>query len=117
MKTILKISLLSIICTFIFTAVSAQTVNKKTETFKVYGNCEMCKETIETALKKKDGILSKSWSPETKMITVTYDESKIKLADIKKKIADVGYDSDSVRASDAVYNGLHKCCRYDRPKK
>ena len=35
--------------------------------------------------------------------------------DIKQKIADVGYDSDSHRAKDEVYNSLPGCCQYDRP--
>lgn len=93
-----------------------QTENKKTETFKVYGNCDMCKENIEGSLKKKEGVLSKNWSPKTKMITVTYDPSKITLTQIKEKIAKAGYDTDFLRASDEAYNKLHKCCQYERVK-
>ena len=77
----------------------------------------MCKETIEGALKKKDGVFKKNWSPETKMITVTYDASKITLEQIHQKIADVGYDTDLAKAKDETYNKLHGCCQYERPKK
>ncbi len=105
------------ICAFTCqTNVSAQTVNKKTETFKVYGNCEMCQEKIEGALKKKEGVLSKSWDTKTKMMTVTYDTDKITLAQIKQKIADVGYDTDEIRAKEDDYLKLHKCCQYERAK-
>ncbi len=97
--------------------VFAQSIEKKTETFKVYGNCEMCQENIEGALKKKDGVLKRTWSPETKMLTVTYDPSKITLTGIKQKVADVGYDTDEIHAKDEVYNSLHKCCQYERAKK
>jgi copper chaperone CopZ len=77
----------------------------------------MCQETIEGALKKKDGVAKRSWSPETKMLTVTYDPAKISLVQIKQKIADAGYDSDDIHATDKAYNNLHKCCQYDRAKK
>ena len=117
MKTTIKISFLTAICCMILSipAACAQSANK-TETFKVYGNCDMCKETIEGALKKKDGIAKKEWNTKTKMITVSYDPSKITLAQIKQKIADAGYDTDDVHAKDEAYNSLHKCCQYDRVK-
>ena len=41
---------------------------------------------------------------------------KITLDEIKQKIADVGYDSDTHRAKDAIYAALPGCCQYDRPK-
>lgn len=84
----------------------------RTETFKVYGNCEMCKSNIEGALLKKDGIVKKSWNTETKMLTIKYDPSKITLTQIKQKIAAVGYDTDEVKGNDEAYNKLHACCKY-----
>ena len=118
MKAIIKISILSALCYFILgiNSAFAQSVSK-TETFKVYGNCEMCQEHIEGALKKKDGVLKKSWSPKTKMLSVTYDPSKITLTQIKQKIADVGYDTDEIQAKDETYSKLHQCCQYERAKK
>ncbi len=113
----MKNLIIAMICIFgISSSLYAQKAIKKTETFKVYGNCDMCQETIEGALKKKDGILSKSWDSKTKMIVVAYDSSKITLADIKQKIANVGYDMDDLKAKDETYNNLHKCCQYERPK-
>ena len=117
-KTSLHLSLAFFISLFIFSSVKlfAQAPEKKTETFKVYGNCEMCQETIESALKKKDGIFKKEWSPKTKMLTVSYDPSKITLTQIKQKIADAGYDTDEIHAKDQAYYNLHKCCQYERAK-
>lgn len=119
MKTTIKLCLLTALCTLLIgvSKVSAQAIEKKTETFKVYGNCGMCKETIEGALKKKDGVHKKSWDTKTKMISVTYDPTKITLLQIKQKIADVGYDTEEIKAKDEVYSKLHGCCQYDRPKK
>jgi len=85
-------------------------------TFTVYGNCGMCKHRIEGALAKVDGIHSAEWSPETKLINLSYDTGMISLDDIKKKIAEVGHDTDAYRAQDSVYVNLPGCCQYERPK-
>ena len=97
-------------------SIFAQT-NKKTETMKVYGNCEMCKEKIEGSLKKKDGIISKKWDVKAKILTVTYNPAKITIKQIGEKIAAVGYDNEYATAADNVYGSLHHCCQYERPKK
>ena len=88
----------------------------KTVTFKVYGNCGMCKSKIEGALKGVKGIAAASWDMKKLMMTVTYNPKKIELNDIHKKIAAVGYDTENVKAKTEVYNKLHFCCKYDRPK-
>lgn len=85
-----------------------------TETFKVYGNCGMCKTRIEKAAKSLDGVSEAEWDMETKLFKVTYDPAKVKLEEIHNKIAGVGHDTDKVKAKDEVYNTLHGCCKYDR---
>jgi copper chaperone CopZ len=85
--------------------------------FKVYGNCGMCKSTIETSLKSVKGVAAAIWDVDAKVITVTYNPKKIELLDIHKKIAAVGYDTDKAKAADTVYSNLHGCCQYERPKK
>lgn len=84
-----------------------------TSTFKVWGNCEMCKETIEGSL-KVDGITKADWSTETKMINVSYDTTKISLDQIQKNIASVGYDNEKYKGDDKAYSGLPECCQYER---
>ena len=86
----------------------------KHEQFKVSGNCGMCEETIETATKTLDGVNEADWNQETKMIHVSFNSDKIKLADIHKAIAKVGYDTELEKADDEVYNNLHGCCQYTR---
>ncbi|MFM9909225.1 MAG: DUF3347 domain-containing protein [Chitinophagaceae bacterium] len=113
MKSLLSmvaITLLSITTTF------AQIKNSKTETLKVYGNCEMCKAKIEKAGTQKN--VSKAvWNEETKMATITYDTKKTTTDAVLKKIALVGYDSESFLAPDAFYAKLPGCCKYERVKK
>lgn len=94
----------------------AQTDTKKTSTFKVYGNCGMCKTKIEAAVTGTKGIYKATWDSKTKKMTVVYNPQKKTLAQIKQQIADVGYDTESHRAKKATYDGLHGCCKYERPK-
>lgn len=90
----------------------AQTKNAKTETFKVYGNCDMCKKTIEKAANKKN--VKAVWNVDSKALTFTYDSTKTNSDEVLKRIANAGYDNDKFTAPDAAYNGLHHCCKYDR---
>ncbi len=107
-----------ILSIFLWSSVSltAAEGNTKTETFKVYGNCGMCKRTIEKAASAIQGVKSADWNMETDMMTVTYNTMVVTLDDIKKGIAASGYDTDTVRATDESYSKLHGCCQYDRPK-
>ncbi len=95
----------------------AQDVVITKETFKVFGNCTMCKKTIENGVNTLDGIKSAKWGVDSKKMTVKFDAEKVSLVDIKKAIAGVGYDTEDYRAEDAVYKDLHGCCQYERPKK
>ena len=85
----------------------------KTDTVKVWGNCEECKNKIEKGA-HKGGAVSADWSDETYLLVVNYDASKTSALDIQKEIAAVGYDTQDVKADDAAYKKLPKCCRYDR---
>ncbi|MCU0387424.1 MAG: heavy-metal-associated domain-containing protein [Chitinophagaceae bacterium] len=92
--------------------VSAQ---EKTDTFKVYGNCGMCKSRIEKA-SKLDGVSAASWNKESKMFSVTYDPAKVSNESIQKSIAAVGHDTELFEAPDKVYKKLHACCLYERKR-
>jgi copper chaperone CopZ len=94
----------------------AQIKNSKTATLKVYGNCGMCKTKIEKAGTQK-GVSQTVWDEATGMATITYDTKKTTTDAVLKKIALVGYDSDSFLAPDNVYAKLHGCCKYERVKK
>lgn len=85
----------------------------KTETFKVSGNCGMCKNKIEKAAKEA-GATTAVWNVEKKELTVTYTSSSTNTAKIQQKIADVGYDNAGFTATADTYNKLHGCCKYER---
>ena len=105
-------SIMAIVLTV--SAVSAQTKSDpKTETVKIWGNCSMCKTTIEKAAKDA-GATTAVWNKTTKMLKITYLESATSNAKIQEKIASVGYDTKDLIAPDAVYNELPECCQYER---
>ena len=93
-----------------------QIQNPKTETVKIYGNCGMCKATIEKAGNIKNVALV-DWDKEAKMATITYNSKKTTQTDILKRIALAGYDSDQFLAPDNAYNELMDCCKYERTAK
>lgn len=94
----------------------AQIKNAKTETVKVYGNCDMCKTNIEKAGNLKN-ISSVVWNEDTKMATLNYDAQKTNQEEILKRIALAGYDSEKFLAPDDAYNKLADCCQYKRELK
>lgn len=103
------------LCVLSITACNAQIKNQNTETVKIYGNCGMCKSTIEKAgnMKNQSNI---DWDKETKMATISYDSLKTSKEEILKRIALAGYDSDNFLAPDDTYSNLPSCCQYERAK-
>jgi periplasmic mercuric ion binding protein len=88
---------------------------QKTETFKVWGNCDMCKARIEKAV-KADGATSADWNKNTKILTVTFDPSKTSIDSFSRKLAAVGHDTEKYKADDKAYQALDACCQYERRK-
>ena len=92
---------------------SAALAQSKTDSVKVSGNCGMCKKRIEAAA-QVNGVTTAEWNAKTKMLTLNYDSKKINVADVQRKLADVGHDTPNFKASEAVYDKLPACCKYDR---
>jgi mercuric ion binding protein len=87
----------------------------KTETFKVWGKCGMCKDRIEKTA-KAEGATRAAWDEKTSMLTVTFDPAKTNKDALSKKLASVGHDTEKFKADDKVYSGLPSCCHYERAK-
>ena len=112
----MKKSLLKIMVAFMVllsTTMNAQIKNTKTEEVKISGNCGMCKKTIEKAGNDAD-VAKVEWNKETKVATLTFDETKTNKEDILKRIAKAGYDSELFKAKTEDYDNLPGCCQYDR---
>lgn len=109
MKT-LKSLFLSFFLISLSTIAVAQT---KSETIKVSGECGMCKSKIEKAAKSA-GASYALWDVDKKVLTVKYDSKSSNAAKIEKAVANVGYDTQNVKATEEAYNNLHGCCKYER---
>ena len=102
-----------VIFSLFVTNAKAQEKSKKTETveFKVMGVCGMCKDRIENAALIK-GVKLAEWNKQTKMLKVIYVPSNVTVEYIHKAVAEVGHDTEKVKAKDEVYKKLPKCCAY-----
>lgn len=112
----LKKIMMAITLLLSFIVSNAQIKNIKTETVKIFGNCGMCKTTIEKAGTLKN-IAKVDWNKDTKMAILTYDAKKTNQDEILKRIALVGYDNDNFLAPDVAYSKLPACCQYNREAK
>jgi len=92
---------------------SMNMASSKTETFKVFGKCDMCKARIEKTV-IAEGAANASWDSKTQMLTVSFDPSKTNADALGKKLASVGHDTEKFRATDEVYANLPGCCHYNR---
>ncbi|VAW22799.1 Probable Co/Zn/Cd efflux system membrane fusion protein [hydrothermal vent metagenome] len=111
----MKTKVLSLVALFLVGTMSLF-AHSKTEKFKVYGKCGMCKSRIEKAAKSVEGVSSADWDKETKQIEVVFNDAKTDVKKIQKAIAKVGHDTEMFKAEDDDYNNLPGCCQYDRPK-
>lgn len=90
---------------------NAQTKKYKTETFKVYGTCEMCEERIESTLDIV-GVRFADWDKKTKQCKVIYKPSKISSEEIHQQLSNVGHSTSKLKADPDAYASLHNCCKY-----
>jgi copper chaperone CopZ len=117
MKNMLILCLTFLLSSQLFSQTSADGGNStksQSAEFKVWGNCGMCKKTIEKAAKSVNGVQTAIWDKETDIITVSFDSKATDLKKIHRSIAKSGYDTDKVRGDDNAYKNLPGCCQYDR---
>jgi mercuric ion binding protein len=107
-----KIIILIVVFISVFTGITFAG-GGQTEKFKVWGNCGMCKKTIEKSL-RIEGVKKASWDVKSKEITVSFDAKKTDLKKIQQAICAAGYDNDGCKGNDEAYNKLHSCCKYER---
>lgn len=95
----------------------ATTETKNKFSFKVSGNCGMCKTHIEKSAKSVSGVISAEWDSETKIIAVVSENKSLDAKEVSDAITAGGYDTEYKTAQDEAYNKLPGCCKYEREKK
>lgn len=91
-------------------ATGCSSANSSTK-FWVRSNCEMCKETIETALNGTDGVAKASLDLESHVVHVDFDSTKVKVAGLHQAVAKAGYETKEMQADAGAYTALPKCCK------
>jgi copper chaperone CopZ len=114
MKNIILVVLASLF-SFTMMAQEKKSKNKKV-ILKAAGNCGMCEKRIEKAAFSVKGVKDAEWHVDCQDIHLVIDETKCSPGDVAKAIANIGHDTDLVKATDAVYDRLHGCCLYERMK-
>jgi copper chaperone CopZ len=83
--------------------------------FNTLGNCSICKDRIEGAVRPIHGVISVSWKIIGDVTTVTYYNDSTDVQTIMHVIAGVGHDTEWFPAPDSAYNLLKgTCCEYLR---
>ena len=114
MKNIILVVLASL---FSFTMMAQEKKNKnKKLIIKVAGNCSMCEKRIEKAAFSVKGVKDVEWHVNCQDLHLIIDETKCTPEDAAKAIANIGHDTELVKAPDAVYEKLPACCKYERNK-
>ena len=105
--------ILTLIVLFFSTDSFSQT---KSEVIFVDGVCGMCEKRIESNCLATKGIKLADWNKENRMLKVIFNEKKISLEEIHKKIASIGHDTKLETANDEAYSKLDMCCKYRDPE-
>lgn len=88
---------------FLFVATAQAQNPRKTEIkIKSTVECAMCKKNLESKLGKVKGVRKVTADFNTKEITVVYNAKRISPEEIRKAIADIGYDADDVKANNKM---------------
>lgn len=91
---------------------TATYAQKKAEIeFQVSGVCGMCETRIEKAL-DVPGVIMADWNVETKKAKVAYKTKVLTEEQIHQLIANVGHDTEKIKATDEAYANMHGCCKY-----
>lgn len=91
---------------------TATFAQKKAEIeFQVSGVCGMCEARIEKAL-AVPGVIMADWNVETKKAKVAFKTKVLTEEQIHQLIANVGHDTEKIKATDEAYANMHGCCKY-----
>lgn len=76
--------------------------------------CQTCVETIQSVVKKVDGVVSVTVDLKEKIAHVNFDASKTSQEKIEKAIAGAGYDANTTKRDEEAHAKLPACCQSKR---
>ena len=107
-----NIFLISLITFFVIATISIYgEENLSKVEIKTSSICEHCKENIEGALSKVEGVKKSDLDLSTKIVSVEYDSTKTNPDEMREAISKTGYNADDVKRDRKAYKKLPKCCK------
>jgi membrane fusion protein, copper/silver efflux system len=91
---------------------AAANLNSEHSSFKVSGNCEMCKDRIEKTALSVNGVSKAVWDMNKKVLDIDYNSKECDPVIVQKAVAKIGHDTELFRADDVTYEALPVCCLY-----
>jgi Cu(I)/Ag(I) efflux system membrane fusion protein len=95
----------------ILMAVACGSSVTKQSSFFVRGNCDMCKERIESTASSIKGVGFVAYDVEKEELKVGYDSTLVSDLEIEKKIAKTGHATMHVPMDSINHNKLPECCK------
>ena len=97
-----------------FSTMGFSQVKKKIETITISTptiQCDMCKDRIESYMKRETGIQKVTVDVRNKKTKVTYYTDRTNPNYIRTAIANLGYDADDETKNEESYKKLPECCK------
>lgn len=109
----MKYSLLILLVVALVSVSSAQTPATKTQEVSIQtsAECGECEVRLEDALNYTKGIVFAELDLNTMKLNVKFKPKQITLAEIKAKIASLGYQADELPADKVAFDALPACCK------
>ncbi|MFN8415852.1 MAG: heavy-metal-associated domain-containing protein [Cytophagaceae bacterium] len=101
-------SIVAFVAAVILTSCSSA---NKNDSFYVRGNCEMCKQRIETTALSIKGVFKADWNVDSKELSVAYDSTQTNAMQIHEAVANVGHGTKLVPMNQEAHDNLHECCK------
>jgi len=103
-------SLLSV-AALTFFLFSCGTGSFKDESFYVRGNCEMCKDRLESGVKSLSGVAQAKYNIKNEVLKVTYDTILTSRAVIEQQCANLGHGTQAYPMNEKNHEALPECCK------
>jgi copper chaperone CopZ len=94
---------------FFMGGISAQ--KSQTVVFKTSAQCGMCKDRIEGVMNFVPGVKYAELNMKDMSLSIKYNSKKVTPADLRKRVADIGYSADAVKPKEEDVKKLPLCCQ------
>jgi copper chaperone CopZ len=94
---------------FFMGGISAQ--KSQTVVFQTSAQCGMCKDRIEGVMNFVPGVKYAELNMKDMSLSIKYNSKKVTPADLRKRVADIGYSADAVKPKEEDVKKLPLCCQ------